>query len=490
MTEEEKMELDIAYKTIVSNIVSEEGQCVLILGPELSVNSSGEGFRSYYRDLKKNTAMGIEHFFESENLFAFKDDAGLRSTKMAVKEFYEDAGDPVLLDMIARIKFPLIINLCPDIALYNLYKEKGITCKKAFLSEVAQSKFKDTPTPTKEVPVIYNIFGSVENDNSLILDHSKLYETIEYLLTDKSLPENIGSFLNLANSFILLGVRFDSWYYQLICHKLKLKQRTNVGTVNKDESVSVSMVGRKNFSLLFTSENPVQTIERITAACRENPDALRKKDLRGKYSLFLSYAWADAPPKNADGTQEQKKMGQVTRETPVNYLSNWSKLKAEPLLQIFRDHKDLDYGDNIESFMTRIGKGKTVVRVISDKYLRSMYCMIEAMLMSKYNDGEKRIYTVIWEDADLDNEQKYRDYWEKKCEEAIKNIENDRYDNYVKIYRFIIPFLNTLKNEVRLDVTASDFDINVNTDEVTLKPPANERMEDFINTIINKMKAE
>ena len=56
---------------------------------------------------------GIFTYFENENLFSFNDEAALKNTRRLVREFYKNSGDKGLLEMIARIRFPLIINVCP-----------------------------------------------------------------------------------------------------------------------------------------------------------------------------------------------------------------------------------------------------------------------------------------------------------------------------------------------------------------------------------------
>ena len=46
-------------------------------------------------------------------------------------------------------------------------------------------------------------------------------------------------------------------------------------------------------------------------------------------------------------------------------------------IRLLRDRKEVRYKDTIRDFMRRIGKGKAVVVVISEKYLKSENCMFE-----------------------------------------------------------------------------------------------------------------
>ena len=473
------------YRQIAKYIKDKEGACVLILGPGLTVNQKGTSFKSHFKEIAGDASNGIFAYFEDDSLFSFNDETALKNTRSLVKDFYQASGDQGLLELIARIRFPLIINVCPDIALNEVYREANINFKDGYFSKDSKPKFKDLPYPTKDLPVIYNIFGSVDADTTLILNHSKLYETIQYLLPDNSLPESIETFLNEASGFILLGLKFDSWYYQLICHKLKLKEynkaKTNLSASNSNDTDSVSVVMRKHFEIDFTPDNPMQAIERLIKECNNSNEALRDVKSLGTCSLFVSYAWKDkeVPP----GTN---------RETVVDWLEKQLQLKDLRSLQFFRDHSDLRFGDSIDSFMTRIGKGKTVIRVISDKYLRSRYCMTEALRMDKYRDDEKRIFTVIWEDANLERETDYRDFWKDKCQSILEDIEkkldNDNYDYAVDIYRFLPRFINGLKDELTLRIGKSDFIIDPQTGGITVTEVRKEEFEQFITTIIGKLE--
>jgi hypothetical protein len=477
--------IDITYKEIAGYLRAKESPCVLILGPELSVDRNGVSYRTCFRKMAADKDNGIFTYFEGDNLFSFEDDGALKDTRRLVRDFYKESGDPVLLEMIARIRFPLIINVCPDLALNKIYEDLGIPFESGYFSKDPNPKNKDFPLPTKERPVIYNIFGTVDPDITLILNHSKLYETIQYLLPNNSLPETIETFLNQASGFILLGFKFDSWYYQLICHKLKLKEynkeKTNLSASNINDTDLVSVVMRKQFEVEFTTDNPMQAIGRLIKECNNSTLALRDIQTLGSYSLFVSYAWKDQDTPEGPN-----------RETMVDWTEKHSVLKDLQSLLFFRDHNDLKYGDSIDSFMTRIGKGKTVIRVISDKYLKSRYCMTEALRMDKYRDDEKRIITVIWEDADLENEIIYRDFWKGKCqailEEIDKKLDNNNYDYAVEIYRFLPRFINNLKDEVSLRIGKNDFIIDPVTKEIGIIDDRKEIFKKFVDQVIIKLK--
>ena len=469
------------YDTIAEGLKSNEGQSVLVLGPDLSVDQNNISYKSYFRSLERQGANGIATYFPHDNLFAFTNDNGLRNTRASIKEFYNRSGDAVLLELISRLKFPLVINLCPDVALNKVFYKKNLDFVPAYFSQARDGRFKDLAYPNKDKPILYNIFGTAEVDTTLILNHSKLYEMIQELLSENSLPLSLETFLDHATTFVLLGVKFDTWYYQLICHKLKLREfnsiKTNVSAMSSVDRSSVSTVVREYFGIDFQPENPTQAIEKIILSCAGDRAALRDSVPPDSLGLYVSYAW-----------KEKGRAVAVTRETPVDWAQKYSALSKITTLKIFRDHDTITYGDSIDSFMTRIGKGKTVIRVVSEKYLESRFCMMEALRMAMYTDSEKRIFTILWEDVNLARELDYREYWKKRCqsilEEIDKKLDDDNYDDAVQIFRFMPMFMKELRLKVNLTVGAGDFTVNDANGEISIIPERKEAFENFIKAVI------
>ena len=67
--------------------------------------------------------------------------------------------------------------------------------------------------------------------------------------------------------------------------------------------------------------------------------------------------------------------------------------------------------------MKKIGAGKAVVVVISDKYLKSPYCMFELMEIYRNHNFTERIFPIVLEDADIFeplSKLEYLSFWRKK----------------------------------------------------------------------------
>ena len=212
------------FELLVKNI--KKGKCVLFLGPELLVNQEGKYYKSYFKQLADENKDSISKYFSKENLFAFQGKNSALNQLMIVSkvtEFYENAGDEAILNLISQLPFPLIINVSPDTALNKLFSKNNYHFRPVYFPDPKSNLIGE---PTIESPIIYNIFGTIEEEQSIIMTHKKLFETIIELMQKDSIPNSIRNFMKSANSFIFLGMKFETWYYQLLLSILGFDSET------------------------------------------------------------------------------------------------------------------------------------------------------------------------------------------------------------------------------------------------------------------------
>jgi protoporphyrinogen oxidase len=143
--------------------------------------------------------------------------------------------------------------------------------------------------------------------------------------------------------------------------------------------------------------------------------------------------------------------------------------------------------------MSSIGKGKTVIQVISDKYLKSYYCMIEAYKISKDTDKTKRVFYAVLDDTmniseGIDSET-YLEYWQELLISKIKksaDTKQGKLVEYEQIYHFIDKFINKINKEVHLKISYSDLSLDTNDKTCILKKEKKDTFDKFINTILKK----
>jgi GTPase SAR1 family protein len=167
------------------------------------------------------------------------------------------------------------------------------------------------------------------------------------------------------------------------------------------------------------STSRAQLVDAILAMCDVLEKALAKGgdlDLEPhvppgvvKNKIYFSYAWGD--------TEEDGE----SREAIVNEL--YESLSQEGF-NVQRDKMNLEYGGLISEFMGQIGAGDLIVVFISDKYIRSPYCMFELYEIARNARWEKTSFAsrvlpvaidrIRFDDPDvLDT---YFEYW--KAEET------------------------------------------------------------------------
>jgi hypothetical protein len=179
---------------------------------------------------------------------------------------------------------------------------------------------------------------------------------------------------------------------------------------NKTLSFSVKVVGkRKPYSWLWVVGGLLLLIPAFMLWQRKK--AAVRKDQR----VYFSYAWGD-PNENV-------------------IIKLYESLEADGF-NVLRDKTNLQLRSSITSFMTDIGKANYVIVAISDKYLKSHYCMFELFEVYRNSGMDKqlfmnKIFPIRMEDINLGDplvSDTYIEYWKKleddwkaKLDEADEN---------------------------------------------------------------------
>jgi len=136
------------------------------------------------------------------------------------------------LTKIANLPFRAIISCTPDLML-----------KKAFESQKLPYDFhyfgQKQPTIREDRTILYNLFGTAENEESLIVTYEDFYKFFVRLLGgDQQMPLALQYILQEAEFFMLLGFNLEKWYIPLIIRKLNeqknLQEKTRFSVLTKD----------------------------------------------------------------------------------------------------------------------------------------------------------------------------------------------------------------------------------------------------------------
>ena len=422
-------------KVLLKNIVKHinEGSCIVILGPQL-LSSNGLSINA---QLNKRLAENLEDMVKcyDEDGFVSYEIENEEYVETEVKEFFDELNPNDLYQKIAEIPFSMVINTAPDLTLKNVMEDKGIDHVYGYYH-----KGKTINPPVKTAArYVYNIFGDYTHFDSMILTYSDLYEYLQSIM--ENIGQEIKKVLHESKTVLFFGFSFDKWYFQLLLWLMKVK-----GKVSHD-------IGQENIKDFFNTEFKVKFFKDNDAA--EIIEELYKTKSEGHISepelkefyaeMYISYAW-----------------GGESEEMAIEL----EKSLQDNKIRLVRDKKDLGYKERIKEFMDRIGKAQGVVLVISDKYLRSKYCMYELTEIYDNADFDERIFPVILQSSFFqpDEQLKYKEYWKsetQQLEEKIKNPDaaetlGEQYKNCKRIYENfdkvagILADMNVLDPEIHL----------------------------------------
>ncbi|MEH2177764.1 leucine-rich repeat domain-containing protein [Nostoc sp.] len=221
----------------------------------------------------------------------------------------------------------------------------------------------------------------------------------------------------------------------------KLNKRLSAGRYQIECENSYEMVDVRRLidDVMLQSDRAYRELNPQIAQLQSELEQERNESLTiNSQEIFISYAWG--------GESEQF----------VNKLDQTLQAKG---IKIICDKRDLGYKGLIKAFMERIGRGKCVIAVISDKYLKSPNCMFELVQIAKNGEFYNRIFPIVLADAQIYKpvaRLKYIRHWEdeiKELDEEMKKVGaanlqgfREEIDQYTEIRNTIAELTNLLKD--------------------------------------------
>lgn len=195
-------------------IVGNLDRCVLILGPDTALNDNGTPLvQALHTFLVDEAKLSISR--TSDDLFVFSDKPSRMKVQSKSRDFYKLHGKSNDLHLqLAQMQFPLIISTTPDLLLRRAFDTQGITCDFHFYNKVSNPR--PVEPPNVRTPLVYNLFGCVEEPDSLIFEQDDLFEFLFAILGDRRLPRELTAFTERAQGVVFLGFDFDKWYFKLL----------------------------------------------------------------------------------------------------------------------------------------------------------------------------------------------------------------------------------------------------------------------------------
>ena len=238
---------ELRWRGLVERI--RRGTCILLLGPGVAIDPDDPEQTPLSVSLARclaadATVAGDKDLIDCDNLTYVaqlfhrrkKDRIEL---EMVVDDFYQSF-DQLMSNFhrdIAELPFTLCINTTPDNFLYNALIEAGkeplrdhYNFKRAHPLALVE--------PTVKEPLIYDLYGSRTEPESLVLtENDRLEFLVNVIKGSPELPPFIRSqFANSDTSFLFVGFGFQQWHNRILLHVLNAHGRRNRSFALEDQT--------------------------------------------------------------------------------------------------------------------------------------------------------------------------------------------------------------------------------------------------------------
>lgn len=200
-----------------------DGKSVLFLGPNLLTDAGKPLHKFFYEALVQEYTPDKLAYNPQEGFFAFSETRERVRVCQRVADYYRQDASPAhatLYENLARLPFPLFVNFMPTRALHKAFERLRFPFEFAHFDA---HTIPTLPAPTRDKPLIYNIFGDCEQDETLVIGYDDLFAYLRGILVQETLPTTLRETINRANNLIFLGFEFDKWYAQILLNALGLQ---------------------------------------------------------------------------------------------------------------------------------------------------------------------------------------------------------------------------------------------------------------------------
>ena len=254
----------------IKNAIQRE-RTILFIGPKVTFDWGGNVSReaTFLQSIMDEHPDQILSFHKQDGFLIYRDDKAKKQIRYKINDFYKADYRNDTLRKIADIPFHIIVTVSPDMTMNTIFENKKYNRQPNYYEA---KKAKKLETPTAKRPLIYNLLGCVEEEETLILSHFDLYESLKSIHKDETLPkilEDAFSGQNIEN-IIFLGFDFDKWYFQLVLHLLKLDENgcvhhaiLNEPPTAQNQKTANQTLFKSHFKINFVEETTTQFVNKL-----------------------------------------------------------------------------------------------------------------------------------------------------------------------------------------------------------------------------------
>ena len=272
----------IAWDIIIETIKAEK--CILFIGPEIFAPSPEVRLADkliHFLEVDKDE--GIRYY--DDDLFYFKERQKKTLTYYNIKKFYQQQFEDTIaiFKKIAQIPFHYIISINPDKKLKEVFEKLEFKYNFDFYWKNHPPSSTNPSRPSKENPLIYNLFGSVDQFESLVLTHDDLFDFLASVFQTNNMPNQLKNHIQEADNFIFLGFEFEKWYMQLLLRILHFHNNEDFLKYASNQIVheDLQIMCYEQFKINFVKDDINSFVTTLHSKCQE-ANFLRSKERKGE----------------------------------------------------------------------------------------------------------------------------------------------------------------------------------------------------------------
>jgi hypothetical protein len=218
------------------------GQCCLLLGPGIKCiideadntkeYSVLDKFSGFIKQLLDNHAIPYnkeqnDFYYLAHRYISTQYPRQESKFETEIEDFRNSLSQiqPPFFQKIARFPFSSIVNLVPDNFLATQLSQVGYEFVEEYYDYNVTRNFDITP----EMQLVFNLFGSFENPDSVAVTEQKHLNLLKNLVAGKPAISDkiINRFKDEKKSFLFLGFNFNDWHFRLVLDALNIPKPNN-----------------------------------------------------------------------------------------------------------------------------------------------------------------------------------------------------------------------------------------------------------------------
>ncbi len=234
----------------------QQKNCILMLGPDIPMDDQPPQSHLLAQELAEKIKDPLPKEINKTDLAqmsqCFQIEEGRMKLLATVSAFHQQkqTAIPQFYRDIAALPFELIITASHDQLLTTALENEG----KQPLNEFYHFKGKNLetiPAGSTEKPLVYSLYGSISNQQSLVLTENDLLDFLVGLSSkERPLPTNLLSRLqDQSVCFLFLGFGFRHWYLRILLYILQGCKNTNPSFAM--EELMIALSGNKTDQIVF-----------------------------------------------------------------------------------------------------------------------------------------------------------------------------------------------------------------------------------------------